>query len=80
MNEQWFAFRAYNSQALYGYGTEEQAEAYVDDLNRQLRRDVNVYGAYALSDDESRGLEENTEAFNLDDEIEARGLDDNDKY
>lgn len=70
--QHWFAFRAYNSQAIYGYGTAEEAEEYCDALNRD--RDINVYGAYPLDDSEAAELrlDENTEAFNLDDELAAR--------
>ncbi len=72
MTEQvWFAFRAYNSQALYGFGTPDEAECYADFLNSD--RDINVYSAYALSTDEAaeHRLENNTEAFNIDDALRA---------
>jgi hypothetical protein len=67
MTETWYAFRAFNSQNIYAYGTEQQAERYADKLNKN--RDINVYGAYRLTDDEAAEmeLEGNTEAFNLDD-------------
>ena len=38
----WFEFTAYNSQAVYGYGTKSEADKYCDHLNKG--REVNVYG------------------------------------
>lgn len=70
--EQWFAFRAYNSQTLYGWGTEAAADAYADILTGD--REINVYGAYPMSagDIEAAGVEDNSEAVNLGDELAAR--------
>ena len=31
--ETWYAFRAYNAQTHYGYGTAQEAERYADKLN-----------------------------------------------
>lgn len=66
MTEAWYAFRAYNTQNVYAFGTEKQAERYADKLNEN--RDINVYGAYRLTDEEAAELklEDNTEAFSLD--------------
>lgn len=52
--EQWFAFRAYNSQTIYGWGTAEEADRYSDHLN--TRREINVYGAYPLTETEAADL------------------------
>lgn len=69
--DRWFAFRAYNSQTLFGYGTEEEADLYADFLNTS--RTYNVYGAYPVSadEDDAENLERNTDAFNLADELQS---------
>jgi hypothetical protein len=66
---QWFAFRAYNTQALYGFGTEAEAERFASHLNET--RAINVYAPYPLSDAEAVELrvEDNSEAFNIDDAL-----------
>lgn len=66
---QWYAFKAYNSQILYGFGTTEEAERYADRLNRG--REVNHYAAYAVPKEavEATGLDDNSEAFNLSDAL-----------
>ena len=66
MTESWYAFRTYNSKNIYAYGTEQQAERYAEKINKD--RDINVYGAYRVSDEEAAELklEDSTEAFNLD--------------
>jgi hypothetical protein len=38
--EQWFAFRALNSQTLYGFGTDQQADKFTDHLNQRRKTDV----------------------------------------
>lgn len=43
----FFEFRAYNSQTIYGYGSERDASLYEDYLNRN--REINHYGAYSVS-------------------------------
>lgn len=49
MEEHWFVFTAYNSEARYGFGTEAEADKYCDVvLNRS--REVNLYGARILMD------------------------------
>lgn len=70
--ECWYAFRAHNSQTLYGFGTRSEADEYCDVLNE--RREINVYGAYELTGAEADelNLEDNTEAFNLEDAFAAR--------
>ena len=69
--EQWFAFRAHNSQTVYGWGTPTEAEAYADHLSKG--REVNLYGAYEMTDTEAaeERLEDRTDAVNLDDELRA---------
>lgn len=42
----FFKIAAYNTQALYFWGTEENAERYVDWLNRD--REINTYSAQAI--------------------------------
>ena len=42
----WWAIVAWNSQASYGCGTEAEASAYCDYLNRE--RDINLYGAHYI--------------------------------
>lgn len=41
--QQWYEFAAYNSGAIYGYGTEAEAEKYCDHLNKG--REINLYAA-----------------------------------
>jgi hypothetical protein len=67
--ENWFAFRAYNTQTLYGFGTEKEAGMYADHLNSS--REINVYAPYSLASDEvaALGLEDNSEAFNIGDSL-----------
>lgn len=68
--ERWWVFTAYNSQAHYGFGTEAEADAYSDILNR--KREINVYGYEAVEDEDallnlSNGYD--TDGFRLDDAI-----------
>ena len=69
--EQWFAFRALNSQTLYGFGTDQRADKFTDHLNQ--RRKTDVYSAYPLTTDEAIELrvDEQDNAFNLEDELRA---------
>ncbi len=46
--QKWFGFYAHNSQAAYGYGTQIEADAYCDYLNRN--RDVNHYYPEVITD------------------------------
>lgn len=70
--ETWFAFRAYNSQAIYGFGTPEEADRYTNILNEN--REINVYSAHALTAAQAAELrlEDGDEGFNLADELAAR--------
>jgi hypothetical protein len=43
----FYEFRAYNSQIIYGYGTERDADLYEDFLN--IGREINHYGKSAVS-------------------------------
>jgi hypothetical protein len=67
--EAWYAFKAYNSQTQYGYGTATEADQYADLLNRN--REINVYAPHKLDDAEAAELklEGNTDAFNLSDAL-----------
>ena len=53
--DQWFAFRAYNSQTIYGWGTAEEAGRYADHLN--ARREINVYAPHPVQADEAAAIE-----------------------
>lgn len=70
--EQWFAFRAWSDQTMYGYGTKEEAERYSEILN--TNREAKKYGAYELTDEEATELnvDNRTDAINLQDELRAR--------
>lgn len=70
--EKWFEFTAYNSQTLYGFGTDAEASKYCDIINRH--REVNVYGYRELSEGEAAGLEsgDDTDGFRLDLELDNR--------
>jgi hypothetical protein len=67
--ETTYEFTAYNSEKLYGYGTEDEAQLYLDHLNKD--RDINLYEYEAsdLTDDEADPL-----AFGLRDELLALDL------
>lgn len=45
-----YAFKSYNSQTLYGWGDDAEADAYCDYLNR--KRDINVYSWQQVTDPE----------------------------
>lgn len=70
--EQFFAFRAYNSQTLYGYGLEKDADTYADVLNQG--REVNHYHVRALSPDAvaELNLTDRNDVVNLEDELVTR--------
>ena len=61
-----------STQAIYGFGTVEEADKYSAILNR--KREVNVYGYRTLSEDESSGLESgsDTSGIRLDLELDAQ--------
>jgi len=71
----WHRIMAYNAQALYGYGTAADAAAYCDAIN--AGREINLYAAAALTDDEAialrlEGCAAGNEGFDLADELAAR--------
>lgn len=74
--ERWWIFTAYNSQAHFGFGTEAEADAYSDILNR--KREINVYG-YEAADDESAlklSTGEDSDGFRLDEAIATQAEND----
>ncbi len=48
MTEKWYAIRAYNTQTLYGYGTIDEAVAWVDHLNNE--KEINLYYPEEIDD------------------------------
>ena len=64
--EKWFEFTAYNAPAVYGFGTEQEAQKYCDILNRNL--DVNQYHNREMGSDETPGLDSGSDndGFRLD--------------
>ena len=62
----WYEFTAYNSQAIYGYGTKDVADRYCDHLNKG--REINVYG-YSIAEGSNEDYCDHW--FNLDDELAA---------
>jgi hypothetical protein len=72
MTEQWFKFIAYNSQAHYGFGREDEADRYLDLLNEN--REINHYYYEPMLPGETAGLdsEDDTDGFRLEDEISTR--------
>jgi hypothetical protein len=54
MEDAWYQFAAYNSQAYYGYGCDDEAEFFEDYLNRG--RDANLYHRTRLTDKEAAEL------------------------
>jgi hypothetical protein len=72
MTEQWFQFIAYNSQAHYGFGFEEEANQYLGLLNEG--REINHYYYEPMSADETISLDsgDDTDGFRLEDAIATR--------
>jgi hypothetical protein len=66
----WYRFAAYNSQALYGFGSADEAEQFCDRLNKG--RDINHYAATIVSSFAvvGLGLEEAPDSFNISDELQ----------
>lgn len=64
--ERWWIFSAYNSQPYYGFGSDAEAAAYADILNRG--RQVNVYAGDIADDETALRLEtgEDSDGFRLD--------------
>lgn len=67
---QLFKFSAFNSQALFGWGDEAEAEAYCDHLNRD--REINVYSFEEITDaDEIERRDDGETGVNLGDTLSA---------
>jgi hypothetical protein len=63
-----YVFTAYNTQAMYGWGKEADAEAYCAFLN--LNREINVFSWQEVTDEEEVALRDrNAEGVNLSDEL-----------
>ena len=63
-----YVFKAYNSQALYGWGDDAEADAYCDHLNRDF--EINVYAWYQITDpDEIAKRDDGETGVNLTDEL-----------
>lgn len=64
-----FKFTAYNSQAMYGWGNDAEADAYCDHLNR--KREINVYSYAEITDSaEIAKRDGNGEGVNLFDALQ----------
>jgi hypothetical protein len=75
--EKWFEFTAFNSQAHYGFGTEQEASAYQDILNR--KREVGQYGYTEITDADALAKlnsGDDTDGFRLDDAIATQKAND----
>lgn len=53
--ERWYSIAAWNSQTMYGFGTPQAAEAYVDLLN--TNRMINLYHADEMPTHDCAGLD-----------------------
>jgi hypothetical protein len=65
----WWMFASFNGPPLFGDGTEDEAEQYAGMLNSN--RSTNFYYPKAIADEHAEGLdlENNTEAFNIAEEL-----------
>ena len=63
---QWYEFTAYNSETIYSYGTESEADQYCDHLN--TNRESNVYAASVADGEDSEYCDHWN---NLEDELAA---------
>jgi hypothetical protein len=63
--EHWYAFQVWNGQTQYGFGTEAEADRYVDQLN--AGRDINHFVVHRLDAAQARllRLEERDDVFSL---------------
>ena len=65
-----YKFTAYNSQTLYGWGSDAEADAYCDHLNRN--REINVYSWAVITDADEIALRDDGETgVILADELQA---------
>ena len=79
MTKSFFAFRAYNTETLYGWGAAADAEEYADALNRN--REINVFGVYPLTTEEAAelNLEDRTDVADMAAANFARGEEDSEQ-
>ena len=68
-HDYWWALRAYNTQAQYGYGTRNQAQQWADHLNRG--REANLYAPEMCDSQQSDRLDAGDEGVDLADELAA---------
>ena len=65
MTEKYWAFKAYNTETMYGFGTKAEASKYQDHLNED--RTINHYGITPVKDPATvNGIE-----FNIGDELQS---------
>jgi hypothetical protein len=64
--DKWYRFEAYNTEAQYGWGTESDAKAYCDYINRD-RDIVNCYSYFECNSEQVVWLndDDNNEGFDL---------------
>jgi hypothetical protein len=65
-DDRWYQFKAHNRESQYGYGSDTDASAYQDFLNR--KSDINHFQIQAMTPGEARALDTgaNTDGFRLD--------------
>ena len=64
----FYKFHAYNTQAIYGWGDDAEADAYCEFLNRS--REINVYSWTEITDaEEISGRDASGEGVNLADAL-----------
>lgn len=68
MIQQWYAFRAYNSETIHGFGTQAEADQYADRLN--AGKDQNVYSAHGLGDSDEIDARLRDSGIQLEDELQ----------
>lgn len=65
-----YKFSAYNTQAMYGWGDDAEADAYCDFLNSDL--EINIYSWSEIEDqDEIDELDDGGEGVNLGDALQG---------
>jgi hypothetical protein len=64
---EFWSFGGHNIQATYGWGTEAEANRYLDHLNRD--RENNQYEARLVSDEDAKAMHLEDEAFVIEQEI-----------
>ena len=63
----WWAFTAYNTETLYGWGDKDEAEKIADILNEG--RETNLYFPEPLTDSEQLARMNDSSGFNMNDEL-----------